>query len=225
MKNKHLEVTLNYFNIPVKLIDIDKVINVYVYGSHNYGTNNMFSDLDYIIVYEQDIDESDTLTTKIGNTSLDATLISPNHFQEMLDMHDIRAMECLFIEDDWKYETQKFNFNLDLVKLRHSISAASSNYWIKTKKKLLQGDDKIAYKSLFHSLRILDFGIQLAKYKQISDFKISQSETLCSLSFERLLEDISELKNWDNINKEFKKTYNKLRSEFKKLAPKNNDNL
>ena len=218
--NDNMIVTLNYFNILTKQFDIDKIINVYFYGSHNYGTANAFSDFDYILVYEQEKNYSDTLSTKMGSVSLDATLISPKYFQKMLNEHDIRALECYYINSNSKNETQKFLFNLDLVKLRHSISSVSSNSWVKAKKKLIQGDDLIGYKSLFHSLRILDFGIQIAKYNQISDFKISQSETLCSLSFEILLEDIKNLKTWDKINNEYKNVYNSLRTEFKRLAPK-----
>jgi len=76
-KYNHLIVTLNFFNIPNEQIDIEKIINIYVYGSHIYNTANISSDIDYIIVYEQDIDVSDTITTKMYDTPLDATLISP----------------------------------------------------------------------------------------------------------------------------------------------------
>jgi len=220
MKNKHLEYSLNFFNIPDKQFDIEKVINVYTYGSHNYGTDNIFSDTDYIIVYKQDIDESDTLSCKSGNAVLDATLISPEHFQKMLDNQDIRAIECMYIQDDFKYETMKFDYKIDLQKLRTSISTSSSNSWVKAKKKLNQGDNLIGHKSLLHSLRILDFGIQLGMYRQLSDMKISQSKTLCSLTFKRLFEDIKEYETWENINNEYKLTYNSLRTEFKKFAPK-----
>jgi len=138
----------------------------------------------------------------------------------MLDMQDIRAIECMSIKEDWKYETQSFDYKLDLKKLRHSISSSSSNSWVKTKKKLYQGDNSIAYKSLFHSLRILDFGIQIAKYNKIKNFETSQSDTLNKIQFLELLDDIKKLKTWGKINNHYKKIYNTLRSEFKILAPK-----
>ena len=91
--------------------------------------------MDYIIVYDQNIDVSDTLYTKMFDNELNATLISPTYFQKMINEHRIDALECLFTREDWKYETIKFNFKLDLDQLRRSISAVSSNSWIKCKKK------------------------------------------------------------------------------------------
>ncbi len=56
-------------------------------------------------------------------------------------------------------------FKLDKTKLRVAISTIVSNSWVKGKKKLIvQGDYdlNLAIKSTFHSLRILDFGTQIA---------------------------------------------------------------
>lgn len=43
----HLEFTLNQFNIPEKQFSIDKVINVYTYGSCAYDCDTDESDIDY----------------------------------------------------------------------------------------------------------------------------------------------------------------------------------
>ena len=101
----HLEITLNYFNIPNKQFDIDKVINVYTYGSHVYETATDKSDIDYIIVYEQDNDMSDTLVTDIANNVLNATLMSPSYFQKRLDEHEIDVIECFFLREDYQFIT------------------------------------------------------------------------------------------------------------------------
>lgn len=220
MKNNHLEITLNYFNVPEKQIDVNKVINVYVYGSVAYDTRTELSDMDYIIIYNQDIDISDTLITKIHDETLNATLISPGHFQKMLDEHKIDVIECFFMREDYKYETKKFNFNLDLFKLRTEISSISSNSWVKSKKKIIQNDNYIGKKSLFHSLRILDFGIQLAKNGKIVSYTKPQSKTLNYVSFSNLLNEIMEFNTWDELYNKYKKIYNNLKSEFKLLAPK-----
>jgi len=217
---QHLEVTLNYFNLPTQQIDIDKIINVYTYGSINYNTQTESSDVDYIIVYDQLIDVSDTLHTKIGNMSLDATLISPEHFKYLLHIHSIDSLECMFIPYKHKFERELFNIKIDKKTLRRSISSISSNSWVKAKKKLIQGDNLIGYKSLFHSLRIVDFGIQLAKNGKISSFTKPYSDILKYNTYSDLLNEIKTFKDWESLLKKYIKTYNNLRSEFKIYAPK-----
>lgn len=218
--NTHLEYTLNYFNLPNKQIDLSKVINVYLYGSHVYDTNTPTSDIDYIIVYDQDIDFSDTLKTKIGDMEMNATLISPTYFKKMVDDHKIDALECIFIREDWKHETMNFNFKLNLENLRKSISSVSSNSWVKCMKKLADGEDYIGKKSLFHSFRILDYGIQVAIHGSIISYTQPQSGALEYDTFKDLLNEIMSMKSWDEIKNKYQKTHNKLKSEFKIVAPK-----
>ena len=77
-------------------------------------------------------------------------------------------------------------------------------------------------KSLFHSLRLLDFGIQLYQNGKIIDF------TSCN----KFYKDIMELKEsnedddhktmWNEWHSVYKKEFNKLKSAFKKVAPKTN---
>lgn len=215
MENKHLEYTLGYFNIPNKQIDIDKVKNVYFYGSHNYGTDNENSDMDYIIVYDQDIDVSNTLYTKMHDHELNATLISPKHFQKMIDEQRIDALECLFTIEDWKYETINYDFVLDLEQLRRSISAVSSNSFVKCKKKLEQNDDYIGKKSLFHSLRIVDFGIQIANEGKIVSFKKPYSKNLSYETYSQLLNEIMSYNTWEELKNKYQNIANKLRTEFR----------
>lgn len=216
--SEHLEYTLMNFNIPNKQIDIDKVLNVYIYGSYCYETNTIKSDFDYIIIYEQDNDISETIYSNIGEIELNATLISPKHFQEMLNQHRIDALECYFLKDEFKYETINFVFNLDLDKLRRSISATSSNSWVKTKKKILQGDNYIGKKSLFHSLRIADFGIQIAKEGKIVSYTKPYTEILLNKydTFISLLNDIMIIDTWEELKEQYQKIANNLRTEFRR---------
>jgi len=215
----HLEITMNYFNIPEKQFDIDKVINVYIYGSHVYETDNETSDIDYIIVYEQDNDISDTLFGYAGNTVLNATLMSPSYFQKRLDEHNIDTLECYFLREDYKFESMKFNFNLDLDKLRRSISAVCSNSWVKCKKKLAQGDDYVGKKSTFHSLRIADYGIQIAKEGKIVSYTKPYSKLLKVDDYMELMNDIMRLNTWESIKSNYQEMANNIRSEFREVAP------
>jgi predicted nucleotidyltransferase len=214
----HLEYTLNYFNLENK-IDIDKVINVYFYGSHCYETNTESSDFDYIIVYDQDIDVSDTMITNMSGNILNATLVSPKHFQNMIDAHRIDAIECLFVREDYKYESIQFDFVLNLEQLRRSISAVCSNSWVKCKKKIEIGEDYIGKKSLFHSLRIADYGIQIAKEGKIVSFDKPYSKLLKYSSYKDLLDEIMSYTEWNDLKNKYQELANNLRSEFRIAAP------
>ena len=103
---------------------------------------------------------------------------------------------------------------IDKTKLRHEISGKADNSWVKAKKKLMipDEDNYIGLKSLFHSLRILDFGLQIADAGRIVDYG----------AVNWLLKEILESgeTDWDYFDKKYRGTKNAMRSDFKKLAPK-----
>ena len=108
--------------------------------------------------------------------------------------------------------------DIDRQKLRMSISTIASNSWVKGKKKLLVSGDydvKLAIKSVFHSLRILDYGIQIATSGKVYEWDSMNYvlEDLRKLSYQR--EDL-----WNAIDTKYRKVFNSKSSEFKSLAPK-----
>jgi predicted nucleotidyltransferase len=185
-----------------------KILNIYPYGSKVYGTHNENSDNDYIVVCEGFAGLYDQLD--------DVTFYDEKTFQEAIDRHEISVLECLFLPPNLIIQqTKDFNFELNLNQLRCSFSAKASNSFVKAKKKLTVEKDfnvYIAKKSLFHSLRILIFGIQIAKYGKIIDFSEANS----------LWKDIKEINadDWNFFKKIFQPIYNKLSSDFRILAPK-----
>lgn len=74
-------------------------------------------------------------------------------------------------------------------------------------------DTYIGFKSLFHSLRIINFGIQLCKNNEI-DFE-SQKEL-----WNEIYEEYIYKKDWEYLKNKYKPIYNSLMSEFRLLAPK-----
>lgn len=223
-KSDLLQITLQAFNLSLEnqvgMIDINKVINFYPYGSFVYQTNTKKSDIDYIAVYDSDQPLNKMIEGKYNDLKMNINLYSLNEFFNKVQNHDIDALECLFLPNDMKYENVDFLFDLDLTKLRIAVSSVSSNSWVKCKKKFIDNEDYIAKKSMFHSLRILDYGIQLAKTNKI-DFPNTGSETLKNYdTLEDLLTDIMNFDNWNDLNNKFKPIYNALKSEFKIIAPK-----
>lgn len=190
-------------------IPSDKVVGVYSFGSSTYGTQTDQSDSDFVIIVDMKKDY-----IQHESKTVDMHIMSIDYFKQKLNDHDIMALETYFNPTPIKkFET---GFELDLVKLRHQVSSVVSNSWVKAKKKVsLENEDSwIGWKSLFHSLRILDFGIQIAKYGKITDYT-------CMVSlWHDILYMVKENKTIEEIMKHYKPIYNANRTEFRKLAPK-----
>jgi hypothetical protein len=208
---------INITDITNKLqIDEKKVSNIYLYGSVVYQTNTEFSDTDYIIIYRQ-IDYK--MEYHDRHPDIQATLYNISGFQLALDNQELSAIECYFLDSLLKIEKVKFNYIVDLQKLRESISKNVSNSWIKAKKKIYDGDIYIGQKSLFHCFRMIYFGKQLAQYNKILDYTgINYDENYKSLK--ELWTEISEIEDWKTLKDKYQSILNNKLSEFRLFAPK-----
>ena len=193
---------------------LDKeVMNVYPYGSQVYKTNSYSSDYDFILVLNKDVRE---YALSSNDQKLNIHLYSVEGFEDQINQHKISALECIFLPSNMILKNDYvFNFKLNKEKLRSSISEKASHSWVKAKKKFEIEADRniyIAKKSLFHSLRIIDFGIQIATYSKIVDYSSSNY----------LWEEIKNnpMEDWDNYKNKYQELFNFRMTEFRKLAPK-----
>lgn len=187
----------------------------YMYGSRVYGTFQHDSDWDYL-----GIKESANSGKVYFQANINFREMSREHFQSLVDRHNIFALECLFAPERFVISKPQipWNFELDLKKLRTSVSGKANHSWVKAKKKMVSpyewADNEFirGKKSLFHSFRILHFGIQIAQHGCIIDY--------CEANdiFEDIITNPS--KDWDDYYKQWKKYHNQLFSEFRRLAPK-----
>lgn len=186
--------------------NIDEPITViYKYGSRVYGCHNENSDYDYIAVVKSD---NEDLYYSVDIASSNFTVYSEQKFIKLIKQHQISVLECIFQDENDMFVE---HFKLDLAILRRAISSVSSNSYGKCGKKLKQGDTYIGLKSLFHSLRIPNFGIQIAMYGKIVNYSSANH-------FHKMIFDMN-TDDWETINKRFKPIHNALKSHFKKLAP------
>lgn len=184
-------------------IDTSKIFKVYRFGSRVYGTESPSSDYDYVIV-GYDFPTGKEIRQGIYNVHL----YDVKDFQHNLSEHKITALECYF------QDPKGFEFELDKSKLRKEVSRVSSNSWVKAKKKmtLAEEDTFVGLKSLFHSFRILDFGIQIAEHGKIIDYRSMNwlwDEIIQSGQF-----------SWEYYNKKYKAAHNIKNTTFRKVAPK-----
>lgn len=93
-------------------LDNDNVVCIYRFGSHVYGTNNEFSDEDFVVILNE---YHESKSDNIHHFSV-------VQFQDLINRHDILALECLFLSTVLILkQDHKFSFFLDKSKLRISI--------------------------------------------------------------------------------------------------------
>jgi hypothetical protein len=207
---------------------LDNVKGIFYRGSIIYGTyEEGVSDIDTLVVVDDSmlhlLSTFPYTTFQYELNNVDFQVITETHFMDMIDANDIVAIECLSTNNnEWVefYEKCRNHFKLDKWKLRQSVSGICSNSWVKCKKKLTVEKDynlRIAQKSLWHSMRLYMFGIQVAKYGKITDF------TEANYLWDEIKN--AETPTWDYYNSKYKDKFNNLRSELVKLCDKPLENL
>jgi predicted nucleotidyltransferase len=193
-----------YLDIHETRQSIDEpIVTSYRYGSRVYGCHTEYSDYDYIVIVESDKD----LYYSVNLIGINYTVYSASLFIKRIRQHHISALECIFQNENDRF-IHLFEVNTDA--LRREISAVSSNSYVKCKKKIRDGEIYIGKKSLFHSLRILNFGIQIAKYGKIVDYTSANV-------YHKMIFNMGD--DWEQLDKKFKPIYNSMKTLFKKLAP------
>ena len=188
----------------------NSAINVYCYGSIVYGTFiDGVSDRDFIVVVPDEMEELDEQQFEYDNCQY--TVHAAKNWQVMLDRCDVDAIECYFLPEQFICkETVVFIADITKEKIRNSFSHVASNSFVKCKKKLEveeSYDPKTGKKSLWHSLRIVDFGIQMLEHGKIINYA----------SMNHLYDEIvkSEETNWEYFKTKYKPVYNALKTKFR----------
>lgn len=163
------------------------------------------SDWDLMVIAKTPYPEKELV---VGNFNIH--IVTLDRFLEQLKQCHIGRIECLMSPIILK-EDVKIPLDIKITSLRHSISHICSNSWVKAKKKLEQGDYYIGIKSLFHSLRIAQFGIQIVQHGKIVDWQSA------NFIWNKLK---SKTWTWQELDEEFRLQRNSLMSEFRKITEK-----
>jgi len=187
------------------------ILNKCLFGSRLYGSHSEKSDHDYIVIQDE--------LEKIEDVNIHC--FTKESFITAVKNGDIACLEVYFA-DKSTFEVYKWEFpTVDINKesFRRNISMLTSNSWVKGKKKLIVIGDydlDIALKSIFHSIRILDFAIQIMREGKILDYS-NMNWLLRDLYKLSAYHDRQEL--WDKINDKYRTLFNSKATEFKKLNP------
>lgn len=183
------------------------------YGSRVYEVIDEESDYN-VAVISTDPTLEDTVCEP--HSKIEYKIINKNDYQTLLDSQDIVAIEVYFCESYFARGNLKnlqvdYSYKVDKKKICEVFTEKSNNCWIECKNKLTQvvGHDRPALKSLFHSFRILYFGIQLCTHGKIVDYKEAN----------HIYDEIMKIgADWEQLDKHFKPLYDALYLEFKKAT-------
>lgn len=196
----------------VKIL-LEKALNIYHYGSFVYKTFVQdVSDYDYVVILPNEYGIYDLEQFECGDCQYN--IYTVDTWRRKLKEHDVCAVETFFLPTEYIVkENMKFDFVLEKEKLRESFSRTASNSYVKCKKKLEVVEDfnpKIAKKSIWHSLRILNFGIQILTEGAISDY------TAMNYLYDEIINSTSQ--DWEYYKTKYKPIYNSLKTEFRKVS-------
>lgn len=184
------------------------------YGSFVYGTFiEGVSDKDYIAVIPDIYKSFNGTQYDVYNRQY--TFYTKSYWENMLMSNDVTAIETFFLPEKFILKNE-YNFKTIINKefIRREFSATASNSFVKAKKKLTIEKDfnpRIAKKSLWHALRILNFGIQIIEQGKITDYS----------SMNYLYNEIvnCEIDDWEYYKEKYKPLYNSLKTKFKLAHP------
>lgn len=196
-----LTVFKNKYDIPMDI--------VFPYGSRVYGTYDEKSDHDFIVI----VPDGHTVVngTELRDGDYNIHVYHKKDWQDQLNLHKINTLECHYLCPS--LSEKHFDFKLDKTLLRNELSQKSNHSFVKAKKKIeVEKDYYVGWKSLFHSLRILTFGIQIASEGNIYNYASANG-------YWRDIKSANQY-NWAYFKEKYQPEYNKLATEFRKLAPK-----
>jgi len=199
------------------------LMGLYVTGSWQYSCTREGSDIDLTAI----VKEYPSCGSQFISDDLNVNFYKVSSVDRMLQEGYIPLLEAYYAED--KHIIIKYpKFNVvrpidslmdDISLLRVSCSTLTSNSWVKGHKKLTTSDYDLnmALKSIFHSIRIQDFVIQLLDSSTTPDFS-SCNYILYDLFF--MSESLHREELWLAIKSKYHSVYKQKKSTIKSFIPK-----
>lgn len=185
-------------------------VSVFAHGSKVYGTDGPYSDRDHEVIVNDGWDGEEQLEAGAVTGVRQYTLIPVSRWLAEAKECSVLFCECAFLSPEMSVMPLiPEGWSPDAESVRRQFSRTSSNSWVKAKKKLVVPrsiDPYVAKKSLWHSLRILMFGIQIIEQGGITDFQ--EANPL-------YWEIMGMPDDWDSLDAGFRGLRNELRSRFR----------
>lgn len=174
-----------------------RVKNIYMFGSRLHGINRNDSDYDYFVIAST-LNEHVEIKDKSENgMDLNIHVMTLDRFKKELNEYKMSRVESIFAPEEYKImQKQPIQFLVKKDKIKKYVPYQSHESWQIAKSRIQNQDDSYrAKKSVYHSLRVLDYARQIIQFNKIVDFR-SMNHV-----YEKLQSE--EIKDWSDIKKEF----------------------
>jgi hypothetical protein len=175
-------------------------------GSRVYGTAGPTSDHDFVAVLARTDAPRDLLRAQ----GLNVTLLGADLFADSLARHSLFALEAYFAPPEHRLKEAKppFPFKLDRRALKEAVRERADADWAKAAKRYAE-EPGPSRKRMFHALRTLAFGVQLAREGALRDFA-------CANAYWARLREAEE--PWAALEAELGPERLRLQAELSRLA-------
>jgi len=200
--------TLKEEIIAVAGVEPRKIRNIYIFGSRVYGLHTVNSDYDAIVTAT-----SMYVNHEIFEGDYNIHITTPDSFEDKLRQHDVHCLECIFAPDEARIHiTTNYRdaFRLNKMKLKKMLLTQSAAAWAKSRRRIEQGNIMGGAKSIFHSLRILKFGVQILEHGRIIDFEAANKLWYKIEGFDEF--------EWIEYKGQFNQIRTQYMKEFKKFG-------
>ena len=158
----------------LKLADSD-VLNVYLVGSHMWGTCSSQSDWDLVIVVRTSQAEKPLNTHK---ANIEAFVLSREQLLQSMEDHLMQVLMVLWLPRECVW-IQRFDpkpsFSLDRGALARALAHSRDRDLRVAEKHYAKGDRQKAKKVLLHCLRYLELGTQIRENGRVTDYSSANS--------------------------------------------------
>ena len=147
-----------------------EVLNVYIVGSHMWGTCHKTSDWDLVIVMDN---LSSPKPLNLHKSNLEAFILSKEQYCSLIATHLMQVLLTLWLPSECILK-ENFNprtvFRFSKDALVSSLEHSKERDLRVSEKHFNKHDTTQAKKILLHCLRYLDLGVQIKKNQCISDY-------------------------------------------------------
>ena len=145
----------------------EQVLNVYVVGSHVWGTCHKHSDFDLVVVTRTS--KGKPLNNHRGN--LEAFILSLEDYSAFISQHSMQVLITLWLPNDFvlrqKYDPKKA-FSFDKQALVKSLEHTRERDLRVAEKHFIKHNTSASKKVLIHFLRYLELAVQISKEGKIT---------------------------------------------------------
>ncbi len=155
----------------------NNILNIYLCGSRLYGNITDKSDHDYTVIVTNYINNDPNIRTNI-----DITILTVDDMNTSLQNHDIQRLINI-LSDSVIIQNIEFSIVINKQLLRSKISEISNKCLHHAKTSWKEGDIYKSKKHFIHSIRYVEFGIQILLYNKIINLSI------CNDAFNNIMND------------------------------------